>query len=381
MKNTYRGLFAANTLGLNRTLVGMAVTIFLLVGALAGPPVGDVIDRARKRLKLWLVISLVARFVLYVSFDWVTDKFGYYFVSAIDGIIFCFTQAIAPALLAITIDRRAMGTGYAVMMGVQNVATASANSVGVQMFNSYGVLGAGLLAGGLGLVAAVLTLFMDGKKIAEAPAEPNRGKRAKFGICTSMVPLCLVAACAVALNQFSRNYMVIYGEEFAINYLPYMTMGYTISGILNVAIGFLCDFINPFVLIMISFVIMVPIPLGWAAGDTNPMLFNIATLLIAPMGYNQTCLRILGMKAVAKADQGSFQGTFLLFNQVLAMVFGQAIGIGLDVIGYHGTMYVLAAWGVGILVLFGIYYYASLRKLIQANLAAPAEEPAPPEKT
>ncbi len=376
MKNGFRTLVATKMLGLSPTVVGFALSVFLITGLVFRTPAGAITDTLRSKLKPIIVVSFVLKGLIWIGFNFITNTVGYYILFFLDGVIWSFTGTMLPALMAISIDRRAMGSGYALMMGICNIVSASARSVGISLFNEKGLMTATLVAAATGILTALVACCLDTKKVAGTPA-PGAGapkpkkKGILAGISVSMIPFCIVAAMPIVLFNAESNFSQMYFNELGFDFLTPTTIGGTIYGVLSIAIGILCDIMNPAILITIGLLGQVVAPIMWA-DSASPALMSAGLIIYYSTRYYGTAFRVLGMKAVSRSEQGAMSATMLLFNDIFSVACTSIIGVVVTAIGYEKMFLSLAVW-CGISTVGFVILNNTFLKKLNAQRAAEAE--------
>ena len=282
MKNGFRTLIGSQTLGLTPAVIGFAISAFLITGLILRAPAGAATDTMRSKLKPILVIAMLVKGIIWISFNFISNAAGYYVLFVLDAVIWSFIGTLLPALMAISIDRRAMGSGYALMMGITSIVTASARSVGINLYNSKGLMTATLVAAATGVLTAVFACFLDTKKVAvddvrKADA-PKKKKGILAGVSVSMIPVALIAAMPIVLFNLESNFSQMYFNNLGFDYLTPTTVGGTINGILSIVMGVVCDIINPAVLIVIALLGQTAAPVMWTF-SASPAIMSAGILI------------------------------------------------------------------------------------------------------
>ncbi len=374
MKNGFRSLYGTGDLGLAPQLIGVAMTVFTIATILGRLPGGILTDVTRNKLKYILAGSLILKGSIWMLFPLVHNATGYYIVFFIDGVVWSFVTTVVPACLAICVDRRAMGTAYAVYSGMVQFCTGTAKSLGISLLNEYGITMACGVACATGIIAAGIALCLDGNKMAESVASANshpgisqekqkkRRSLLSSGICVKMIPFCLVAGMPVFMYQMELNYFQIYAESTGLPYLGALSLGGTIAGITNIAIGIVCDIVNPTFVIVICLLGQIAAPICWAGAESGFMVGLGVVLFYATRCY-MTAFRVIGMKLVKKEEQGAYSSTISLGNDLFSVLCNLIIGSFVGLFGYAASFYAVAIWCTIALVAFLIMDKTILRKL------------------
>lgn len=376
MKNGFRTLVGVKDVGLTPSLIGFALSVFMITGLLARAPSGAIADTMRSRLKALLAAAFVLKGVCWLGFTVVHTAPEYYALFCADAVIWSFTGTILPALLAVSIDRRAMGSGLALMMGICNIVVASARSVGISLYNEHGILAATLVAGATGLATAVVAMLLDTSKLKDdgAPQKgpaPQKKKGLFAGLSVQMLPFALVAAMPIVLFNAESNFFQVYAESSGFEYLSATTFGGTIYGILSIAVGFLCDIINPALLIVIALIGQAAAPLIWANATSSAML-GVGIVIYYSTRYFGTAFRVLGMKAVSRAEQGAMSATLLLCNDLFSVCCTSVLGVAITNVGYKSTFDGLFVWQILAVVLFVVLDKTFMKRMREARSAQSA---------
>ncbi len=366
MKNGFRTFVIVQDAGISKTVLGTMLSFFLLVALLFEAPSGHLCDSVRKKLKYILAAASVMRLVCWLGFILLKNVGVAYVIFFIDGVLYAFMETSIPAILALSVDRKAMGSAYAVMMGLTKVFTASGKATGIGLYNAHGVATAALAAGAIACVGGVLALFLDSEKLANA----NGGngwivkKKASIlnGICWKMLPLCLIANMAIVTFTGADNYFPLYATELGYDYLGAITLGNTIQGILDIFIGVLCDIFNPMIIVVIGLLGQVAAPFLWGSATTESLV-NLGTLIFYTSRVYGTAIRIVGMKAISSSEQGAFQATFMGAFNLFSIFSATLIGWAIDSFGYRPVWFGLTVWQVVALVGYIVLEMTFLKKI------------------
>lgn len=362
-----------DSIGMSGTAIGLAFSIFTIAAMLMRTPTGAIADTRRDKIKYILAGGFVAKAVVFSLFAFVKTPVMYYAVYIIDGAVYSFISTIVPVILAVSVDRKAMGSAYAIYMGLMQIACASARPLGISLFNNQGQSTVAFAAAGLSLISVVLALSLDGKKLyikhtSQAAGEQPKKKRGIIsGLNMAMLPLALCCGLCIFPNTVDGTFTPLLGEANNFTYTHALTIGGSIYGVMSILSGFLCDFISPALLIVISLVGMIGgfTLMGTA---TTSAVFCVGIMLYQVTRFWNSPFKIIGMKAVANKDQGSFQATMLLMTDVVTIFASTVAGVVADAFGYSGAYYLTSGVLVATLVIFLV-----LKKSGKINERATAE--------
>ena len=370
MKNGYRTLVGVRDIGLAPAAIGTAVSVFMIAGLICRAPAGSITDNLKSKLKYVLSGAMFIKAIVWLGFLFIKSPAAYYVLFFIDGITWSFAGTALPAVLALSVDRRAMGSGYAVMMGLTQVIGASARPLGISLYNNYGIGRAAIVSVIIACAAAVLALFLDaGALVGNAPAGGPKGAKKKgFGISMKVLPLALVAAMPIVLFNTESNFMAIFAEGEGLEYLAATTLGGSIAGILSIFVGVLCDIINPSLIIIVALLGEALGAFFWSISSSSRIL-GIGIILYYTFRFYATPLRIMGMKSVSRDEQGALSSTMLLCNDAMSLICNPVVGALVGVMGYRGVFRLETFWTLAAVVVYIILDRTALKKMREATPA------------
>ncbi len=362
MKNGFRSLMAANEVGASTAAIGLAGTVFLLFGLFSRVPSGAICDFFRKKLKFILALSFLLKLLCWAGFLLVKNERMLYVVYALDGILYAFHGTALPAIVAISVNRKAIGRAYAIMIGLTDIITASARPAGISLYQLGGLQSAVFCTCVLMICCAALTAFVDGEELQKVKvAIVSIGKSPVAHIKKfpkTLLLLALVANMPAVIFAGENNFFPLYAEELGFSYLTATAMGGSIYGFLSCFIGFLCDIVNPSVLIIIGLMGQALAPFMWA-GAGSEWILNAGILMFYSTRYYGTAIRIQGMKLVENDSQGSFQAVFMACFDFFSIVSTITVGYVVYYLGYRITWILLGVWGVIAAASYILYLFKS----------------------
>lgn len=365
MKNAFRPLYATQFVGVSTTLFGTALSVFLIASILCRPPAGAPIDSRHSILKNVLSVALALKGACWLCFAFVSNAGLLYVAFAVDGIIYAFCGTALPALLALTIDKKAIGGGYAIMMGVSNVITANARATGISLFNDYGV---GLATGIAALTAflgAALAFCISTKKILEAVKQDSSGSptgKRVGGFAIRLLPMAIVGAMPIVMYNGETNFLQLQAESAGFDYLNTLTLAASCDGVITVIVGFLCDMLNPTIFVKIGLAGSIVGALLFSSADSSA-LFSFGIMSYYCTQFFDPALRITGMKLVAKSEQGSFQAMMIFCNDALSIVCNPLLGFIVGMFGYRAMWGGICIWLIAAFIGFLLLDRFFLQKL------------------
>ena len=355
MRTGFRGL-VGDSIGLSSTAIGLAFSIFTIAAMLMRTPSGAVADNKRDKIKYILAGAFVVKALIFAAFSLVKTPAMFYAVYIVDGAVYSFIGTLVPVILACSVDRKAMGSAYALYMGLMQICISPARSTAVSMFNNGGQTQVALFTAALSLVSVVVALSLDGsklyiKKAAKSGEAAPKKKGLLSGLNMAMLPLALCCGLCIFPNTVDGNFTVLFAESENFDYLGTLTLGQSIYGVMSIVSGFLCDLVSPALLIVISLIGMT-VGFSMMGLATTSSMFCIGILIYQVTRYWNSPFKIIGMKAVANSEQGSFQATMLLVTDIVTIFASTIAGIVADAMGYTGAYILTAGVLIANLIIF-----------------------------
>ena len=356
-KNTVRTMIGMQDVGVDATTIGVLLSVFSIVALIVRCPSGSILDKFPNKMRQILAIYMGLRAVTWLGFMVGGSPFFYECIFTLDGIVNTFVQTALPALLAVSVDRSAMGSAYAIYTGLSTVLTGTSRTVSLSLYESSGRVTVMLVCCLFALAAGALTLCIDKNKMARLKPNPERANAKGFlklysgGIHKSLLPLCLVSAIPVIAFTAQSSYSQVWLDTTNFEHLTIDAIGGSLSGVIVVAVGFLCDFVPPSILAIITLAGYSIFPIMMGMAQTQGV-YSAALWIFYLTKFYHIPLRIVGMKCVTKREQGSLSSTILLAYDIVAVIGGPVIGWAMDNFGFRAMMI-----GVGVFGIFGLVSY------------------------
>lgn len=354
-KNSFRSLVVMNVGGHSATVLGVLMSFFTIVALLSRAPTGIVIDRGKKHVKTLLLgiaaVKACVPLLMLVSLD----QTYLWFVFFIDSVTWSAIQIVSMALTAVIVDKKAMGSAFAIQAGINTMVSSYPRGWGVTCFNALGFETTTWITFAAGLLLLPLIAALDNKKIQlayiDAEAKqlqdvPNGGAKKSKGllssICITALPLAMLSGCAMFLQALITTYGPVYATNNGFDWATGTAIGGTIAGVLTVVVGFLCDFVNPFVLAAIAFASHLACPLVLATTGTSGA-FVVAIILFYVGRFSDTPLKVANIRRHTPLQQGAVSATSFLCMDIMTMLANTACGVMIDTIDYNGTFWFFVA--------------------------------------
>lgn len=336
------GKYALNNLSISAAIVGVCASLYSLGGLLFRAPSGKLVDR--KDPKTILLIALIAKAFVFLSYIIIPKENAVMFgiVRFLHGVTWSFIGVCGPALLSLYVDRAAIGSAYALFLGIQQIVIASARSVSISIMDSHGAVIAYLACAAETLIPILLVSMMrPRRKIAspeqktEMPAAEKEtvpdeaqaaGKTGGF-VCWRLVPLCLMSSLPMMTYAAESNFLPALCEYRGVEYLGVLAATTSISGVVSVIIGILCDVVNPYILCLFSLFANGAGMFLIGRAQTSAVM-GLAFLLYFGFGKSFNApFTVTGMKMITSSEVGSYSGTNLFIDDLFTLLAGSTAGI------------------------------------------------------
>lgn len=360
------GKFALNTLNISAAAVGVCASVYSLGGMLFRGPSGKLVDE--KDPKRALLLALFLKMVTFALYGFIPAQNVVLLGMArfLHGVTWSFIGVCGPAMITLYIDRSAIGSAYALFLGIQQIVTGSARAVSITLMSRLGPTAAFLICAAETLIPILfVSLLKPLKKPAKTAEEEGCAEKIESApqkvsmICWRLVPLCLMSSLPMMTYAAESTFLPALCESRGLDYLGILTLATSLSGIVSVAVGILCDIMNPYILCIFS---LFTNGLGlFLIGRANTAgLLTFAFFLYYSFGKSFNApFTVQGMKSIRREEAGSFSGTNLFIDDSFTLISGSVTGMLANSFGL-GTSFQI----IGCLPLVGVLLMLILKRKI-----------------
>ena len=104
--------------GISATVYGTMISVFLICGLIMRTPGGAIIDKFRGNIKPIFIISSILKGAVSLVYLYADSTATVYLAFILDGFLWSFVGIFPYALLATFVDRRIVGTAFALCEGI-----------------------------------------------------------------------------------------------------------------------------------------------------------------------------------------------------------------------------------------------------------------------
>lgn len=372
-KNGFRGLLVMDDHGISATVYGTMISVFLICGLIMRTPGGAIIDKFRGNIKPIFIILSILKGAVSLVYLYADSTATVYLAFILDGFLWSFVGIFPYALLATFVDRRIVGTAFALCEGISFIVGSTARGLGARMFTELGATIPSYISFGIQLVGVIAIFFFDNEKLKESAGTgkvqeteshgPKVPEKKETSLLKKLLGMFSVAALPFAIlngaqyivYQIDGSFLPYYAEKMSFDYLTPAATGGIIVGILGIIIGVLCDVVKPGYFVIFAFAGQMLYPFILAGADTSSM-FGVAVMTYYVTNCYYMPMQIMAVRNSKNAEQGKVNGTMLFFMDFFSIIANILLGMSIDAKGYQFTFMWLGYLGIVLLVAFIILF-------------------------
>lgn len=160
--------------GLSVALIGVAGTLYTVFGLITRAPAARMTDGDKK--KIALITGIGGRGVVFLLMGvFQTNPTIYMILRCLQGVTWSIIGVSLVACMGMIVDKRVMGTAYAIFNVVMSIGRTVARPVAQRLYMDSGFLAVAVVTFGAALIATVLIFFLDfnAPGLKAAPARPQ----------------------------------------------------------------------------------------------------------------------------------------------------------------------------------------------------------------
>lgn len=361
MYNAIQATNAINHLEIAVAVIGVIGSLYVVSGMIFRLPSSRLMQKISLRTLLLVCFIIKAAIYALTALLPQHNAVLYAVLRCIYALCWSFLGVALPAMLAIAVDNRLVGTAYALYAGLCGTLTAPSRPWALSLMGSIGTKTFYVIALTT-LVPIILSLFVRDEKFRpalQAKGTENEAKP-KFKFQWKLVPLCLFASIPLMAWQMYNEFLPKLAEANGFQYLTELGLASAIEGWVTLGAGILCDIISPGIVALAQCLLWSgALFLMASSSATSSMLlpFIMYGCGIGAIG----CLRIARMKSVSKETQVDLSGTFSLCNDAVTFVGSTTNGLLIASVGFVAAFKTIAVLPL-ITAAFCIYYFLLRRK-------------------
>ena len=358
----------AKAAGISVGAIGLAASAYTLGAWLIRMPAGQMTNSQKKKLILMGAISFRTVAILVLGTIGLTSGPAYVVTRTIYGVAWGMVGVIVPATAAMLMDKRAMGTTFAVYTAVSAFTKSMVKALGVYVYKNNGIIPALLVAAAFAVAAILLIQFMD---FTDEKLNTKRPQKAKKGILASLntkfIPICMILSFAVFAYTMNQQYNSVLAQERNIDYASILAVCSVISSVAGFVMSAACDFISPTYVLMAIYAILAAATVILGRAETYTMFLIGQILSTIGCSYSKV-ISIYLFKNCTQEEKGSVQATNFFCTDIYSTIAGVLLGTMITALGYKMAYDITAIFAVA--TIFLVLFFG---KKLMAN-ASSAEE-------
>lgn len=357
---------AANAAGIAVTAIGISASVYSIAGMLVRMPGGALADSQKKKAALIGVLFLRMVTCMFLSTFGMGGNVNFIIARAVHGVGWSFVGIVLPAIVAMMMDKRAMGTIYAILSLVQTFFKTYAKVLAVRIFEAYGPLGAGIGCCIFTIAAIVLVMFLDFNDPRILAATPKKRGGMLASLKVKYIPICLVLSLVVFGWQMQNQFDNVVAQDRGIDIAAILSISAFITPFTGFASSALCDFVDP-KLVLCAQYILLGIGNLIVGHATSFNLFAVGEIMsLIGIQYSRV-ISVYLFKNCATTEKGAVHATNYLATDFLSIISGTILGAMISGLGYEMS-YTIS--GIVVLVAMVIVFVVGTKMIKQASASA-----------
>ena len=333
-------------LGFTASALGFITSLFTVFAMLGRGPFGNAVDHSRH--KTWILAAqYVARGAVFIGFAFCMSQPMYVILKFAQGLTFGMGHLAMMLVIAETMDKRALGSAFGLIVLVPKLLSSVTNSITLQITTTFGAEYSCLAGAVLSFVPAALCLLLT---MPTREADEPKPTKTKFSIKTFVnyraIPLVLIMTFVSIPSLFIDNFMILYGKtdgmetlarDYITNYMWWMGIGSFWAGYAFDRFGFKR--------VGIALAIMGTIAQAILGFTTDSSTWFVSALLcgLACGGIGVT-MRGYAVKECNQAEVALTVATLGVMQDVASLVGTSAGGVLIDAVGFATTFQILTVF-------------------------------------
>lgn len=350
----------ATAAGVGVGAIGIGASVYTIAALITRMPAGTIADSDKKKIGLItaIIIRTLCLFFLGTFGTW--GDANYIATRAVYGFGWCLVGIILPAVVAMMMDKKVMGTTYAFLSVAQSLAKNYSKAGGVYVFQKFGMIPALICAAGFAVLAILLICFLDfnDERIIQATSKKKKGGLKALNL--KYIPVCFMMSMVVLAWSAHSQYNNVIAAERGIDIASILVVTGTIASVISFVTNTLCDFIHPK---WVLFFLYVCLGAGiFLTGHAYTYGAFMAAEVLCTIGSSYSkIISIFLFKNCDVTEKGSVHATNYFATDVLNIIAGGVLGGLMSLFDYQHSYDIIAVFTIAVAVLF-IFFGSRLMK-------------------
>ena len=345
----------ATAAGVGVGAIGIGASVYTIAALITRMPAGSIADSDKKKIGLIgaIIVRTICIFLL-GTFGTMGDA-NFIAARALYGFGWCLVGIILPAVVAMMMDKKVMGTTYAFLSVAQSLAKNYSKAGGVYVYQNFGMFPALICAAGFAVLAILLIGCLDfnDERIIQATSKKKK-KGGLKALNLKYIPVCFMMSLVVLAWSAHSQYNNVIAAERGIDIASILVVTGTIASVISFVTNTLCDFIHPK---WVLFFLYVCLGAGiFLTGHAYTYGAFMAAEVLCTIGSSYSkIISIFLFKNCDITEKGSVHATNYLATDVRRIISGGILGALMSIFDYQHSYDMIAVLTFVIAVLFILF--------------------------
>ena len=344
----------AKAAGVGVGAIGIAASVYTVAALIMRMPAGTMADSDKKKIALIGAIVVRTICILFLGTFGIMGNTNFVIARALYGFGWCLVGIILPAVVAMMMDKKVMGTTYAFLTVAQSLAKNYSKAGGVKVYQTFGMVPALLCAAGFAVLAIILICFLDFNDERIIKATSKKKKSGLKALNLKYMPVCFMMSLVVLAWTAHNQYNNVIAADRGIDIASILVITGTIASVIGFVTNALCDFIHPK---WVLFFLYVCLGAGmFLTGHAYTYGAFMAAEILCTIGSSYSkIISIYLFKNCDQTQKGSVHATNYFSTDILSIIAGAALGGLMSMFDYQRSYDIIAVFTIVVAVLFILF--------------------------
>ena len=344
----------ATAAGVGVGAIGIGASVYTIAALITRMPAGTIADSDKKKIGLIAAIIIRTFCLFFLGTFGTWGDANFIVARALYGFGWCLVGIILPAVVAMMMDKKVMGTTYAFLSVAQSLAKNYSKAGGVYVFQKFGMIPALVCAAGFAVLAILLICCLDfnDERIIQATSKKKKGGLKALNL--KYIPVCFMMSMVVLAWSAHNQYNNVIAADRGIDIASILVVTGTIASVISFVTNTLCDFIHPK---WVLFFLYVCLGAGiFLTGHAYTYGAFMAAEVLCTIGASYSkIISIFLFKNCDSTEKGSVHATNYFATDVLSIIAGGVLGALFSTFDYQHSYDIIAVFTLAVAVLFILF--------------------------
>ena len=344
----------ATAAGVGVGAIGIGASVYTIAALITRMPAGTIADSDKKTIGLIAAIIIRTFCLFFLGTFGTWGDANFVVARALYGFGWCLVGIILPAVVAMMMDKKVMGTTYAFLSVAQSLAKNYSKAGGVYVFQKFGMIPALVCAAGFAVLAILLICCLDfnDERIIQATSKKKKGGLKALNL--KYIPVCFMMSMVVLAWSAHNQYNNVIAADRGIDIASILVVTGTIASVISFVTNTLCDFIHPK---WVLFFLYVCLGAGiFLTGHAYTYGAFMAAEVLCTIGASYSkIISIFLFKNCDITEKGSVHATNYFATDVLSIIAGGVLGALFSTFDYQHSYDIIAVFTLAVAVLFILF--------------------------